>query len=470
MVAITLPTSTAPGQHPQESGGRLINCFAESLGKTAGSQIVLRRVPGLELFGGAVGQENYRGGQLVGADFYAAFNGKVVSLTTGGVETALTGTLAGTDGVIWARNNAATPDLVVVSPANGASVVSTTTVSAYPDVDVGSPNSVCFLKGYFIFTYGDGKVRSSGINSTSINLLDNATAESKPDTLYRGIPLGNGQLLLAGSGSMEIWGGQNDTGFPFSYIQTIPRGICGRYAIAGHEDGFGYGIFFVGDDNKVSRLNGYQPDPISPPDLDRLIEAVTDKNTIQVGVFVNQGHGFVVVQCTSWTWIYDNNTGTWHEHISYEQGAWRGLFPHNAFGKWLVGDRNTGNILALNTLVQGEVDDPLRMTVETGPMGQFPQGTRVNRLDLLVSTAVGLVTGASNLIEPVIDIWMSKDNGLTWGNAWQRKLGPVGRTVKVTVNNLGHCGPQGVKFKFAISDGIHAAIMGGDVDVSLIGK
>src|SRR4051812_20730752 len=35
MTMITLPTTSMPGQRPQESGGRLVNCFAESLGESA---------------------------------------------------------------------------------------------------------------------------------------------------------------------------------------------------------------------------------------------------------------------------------------------------------------------------------------------------------------------------------------------------------------------------------------------------
>ncbi len=469
MPAITLPTSTAPGQHPQESGGRLINCFAEALGEAAGTKMAIRRVAGVDTFA-EVDEDTYRGGQIVGAEFYAAYAGTAVRVDAGGSVTALTGSLTGSDGVIWARNNKSTPDLVAVSPANGAFTVSSTAIAAYPDADVGSPNSVFFLNGHFFFTRGDGTMIASDINSTAINTLNSATAESKPDTLYRGIPLGTGQALFCGSGSMEVWGGVNDTGFPLSYIQTIPRGILGSYAVTGHEDGFGYGIFIVGDDNAVSRLNGYQLEKVSPPDLDRLIEAVADKSTVHINCYVNQGHGFVVVQCPAWTWVYDINTSSWHERQSYNQLAWRGLFPHNAFGKWLVGDRLSGNILAIETLARGEVDSPLRMIVETGPMGNFPQGSRVNRLDMYASTAVGLVSGAVNVVNPVINVQISYDNGFRWSNAWRRELGPVGSTRKVTVNNLGLCGPQGIKLRFSITDGVHASIMGGDIDVQLIGK
>ena len=145
------------------------------------------------------------------------------------------------------------------------------------------------MRGFFHFTYGDGSLRCSDVNSYNINTLTVAAAESKPDTLFRGIPLGNGQVLQVGSASAEVWGGQvNDTGYPWNYIATIARGIVGPYAIAGHDDGWGKGIFLVGDDFKVLRLDGYTPTPISTTEIDLLIENEADKTQISVSAYVAQ--------------------------------------------------------------------------------------------------------------------------------------------------------------------------------------
>ncbi len=300
MTALVLPQTSMPGQRPQESGGRLINCFAESLGEGGPAPFKLVRCPGLLQFA-TTSQSTFRGGLQVGSLLYTAWSGKAVTHTSAGVQTVLSNSLTGSDPVFWARNNAATPDVVVVSPGNGAFVASTTAISAYPDADVGAPNSVCFIKGYFIFGYGTGRMRASGLNSTSINTLDTAVAESRPDTLYRVIARGD-TLIAAGAQSIEFWAINNeDTGFPFSPVTTHDRGIIHRYAIGGHEEGFGYGIFFVADDFSVRQIDGYSSSKISPPDLDRLIEAVSDKEDIQVSVYISQGHPFVVVQCDDWT-------------------------------------------------------------------------------------------------------------------------------------------------------------------------
>lgn len=60
MTAFQMPVTTAPGQHPHESGGRLINCYAEKLDGAAGTQVVVHRVPGLTGFATS-SQTGFRG-------------------------------------------------------------------------------------------------------------------------------------------------------------------------------------------------------------------------------------------------------------------------------------------------------------------------------------------------------------------------------------------------------------------------
>lgn len=467
MTALVLPTTSMPGQEPQESGGRLINCFAESLGEKGPAPFKIVRVPGLKEFG-TTGDTagSFRGGIQVGSLVYTAWAGNIYTNTSsGGAASALTGTLTGTDPVFFARNNAATPGVVCVSPSEGAFTVSTTAVASYSatDADIGSPNSVCFLKGYFIFSYGDGDMQASGLNAFSIDTNDRAAAESRPDTLYRVLARGD-TLVAAGSQSIEFWGVNGESsGFPFSPITTHDRGIAHRYCIAGDQEGWGYGIFFVADDFTVRQLEGYGSVKVSPPDLDRLIAAVTDKEDIQVSVYVTQGHPMVVVKCDDWTWEYDVLLKVWHERKSYNLAYWRGMLPFKGFDKWLCGASHDANVYEIDHLTRYEDDLPLVAVVETAPQGNFPYGARVNRLDLFVSANVGIASGTAPIeTDPRISIYISKDLGLSWSNAWIRSIGPQGQSPNVTVNNLGLCGPKGVKFKFEFSDPRHFALMGGD--------
>jgi len=108
-VSIPIPLSSSPGAFPQESAGRLINCYAEPLGKDVEAKkgfvppvVVWRKSPGLSLQNTST-QTGFRGGLLVGSALYTAWSGKAATYTSTGTEAVLTGTLNGTEKVFWAR-------------------------------------------------------------------------------------------------------------------------------------------------------------------------------------------------------------------------------------------------------------------------------------------------------------------------------------------------------------------------------
>jgi hypothetical protein len=390
MTDVPLPLLNAPGRVPQAAGGRLLNCYPETLPATAGKPYAYWRVPGQRPWATSPGV-SFRGALLVGNLVYAVIDNTVYTFPAGGgAGTPLSGTVLGTGPVTMARNNAVGPDIAIVAPGNGAYRINPQPTSAtppgtnnavvtYPNGSggfiVGSPSAVGYLQGSFHFAYPNAVVFATdpdtSTSPTNINALNFATAQSKPDTLYRPVPY-NGQLLLCGANSIEVWGTPvNPTGYLLSYVSTIPRGVVGINAIAGHDDGFGKGIFFVGDDFKVSTLSGYTPTPISTPDLDLLIEREPDKSVITVSVYVSQGHGMVVVQGPAWCWEYDTTLQSWHERKSHLQQYWRGLFPLWAFGVWVCGDKKSGNLAVIDGKLSTEfgVNDVQLLTNSGGPTG-----------------------------------------------------------------------------------------------------
>ena len=464
MTAFQMPVTTAPGQHPHESGGRLINCYAEKLDGAAGTQVVVHRVPGSTGFATS-SQTGFRGALQVGSTLYSAWSGKVYKCGSGGgALEALTGNLTGTARVFMARNNAATPDLVVVSPGDGAFVASTTAVSSYPDADVGSPNAVCEHKSFFIFTRGNGTIIATGPNSTAINTLDTATAEYKPDTAYRPMSYKD-NLLIWGSESVEFWGGLNDTGFPFSFISAMDIGIVGPYAVGGDTDGFDAGIYFVASDFRFSRIVGYGREVIPHADLERLISLVEDKTTITVDCYVERGRPVVVISSPTWTWEYSVTSGTFNERASYLGTRWRGLQPFKAFDCWHCGDTESGNLLRLDFQEQMEDGQPLIEVIEPGPMGAFPKPLRADRVELYLTRGVGMATGLDpQQTDPQIECQFSPDGGLSWKDPRRAKLGRQQiASGRVAFNMLGMAHPQGARLRFIIADPVPVGLMGGDL-------
>src|SRR6516162_3094153 len=155
MTNIPFPMLTTPGQHTMVSGGRLINCYPEPLSATAGLPYAYWRVAGLSAWGTAT-SGLYRGSILVKGTLYAVFGSTLYSFTSlGGTGTALSGTPIAGAGFCWlAANQAATPDIVIVSPGSAVYWTNGTSVSPYPDPNVtnfGTPNSVTYFLGFFVF-------------------------------------------------------------------------------------------------------------------------------------------------------------------------------------------------------------------------------------------------------------------------------------------------------------------------------
>jgi hypothetical protein len=392
---IPFPDSTMPGTpgHFQESGGRIINCYVEPLAPTAPSQIIYRRAPGLRNFGTTV-RSGFRGAIEVNSVLYCAFGNRLVSLGAAGGAATDIGALTGTAKGFFARNMLRpTPNVVFCDPDGNYAKIdpSTGTITPNYDLDLPSPNSVCVLDNFFVYTISDGRAFASDFNSADVQPLSFGTAEAKADGLIRGVSWA-GQLFLMGPSSTEVWANAGTTPFPFQRSVVIPRGIAGPYCVSGFEDNFSRALVWVADDNTVVRLNGYTPEKISPPDLDGLIERVTDKTQLEMSSFISRGHAFILLSSTTWSWVFDLNNNKWAERNSYLQARSRitgGVF---SFGRWLCGDLLSGNVQEITNQVHTEIGQPFRWRLESGAVENFPVGARVGRFDAEFVTGVGQAT------------------------------------------------------------------------------
>lgn len=408
-VPIPWPLSSFPGSniHPgdntQESAGRVINRYAEPLGEaqkpTGPASQVWRRSPGLTRHA-STAQTGYRGGLLVNNLAYEVWNGELATVDTNGVVTLL-GAITGTDPVSIARDLAASIDVVIVSPANGAFA---STGGGAPAAYNGGgnlpqPNSVAFQDGVFHFTIADGRVFASGINALTQNTQTFVKLQSKADVaLLRGIAF-NGMMYFFTTGGCEVW---QDTAaptpaYPYTKFMTLPWGLVQQAAIAGWETGFD-DLIWVAQDFNVYRLpyNTLQPGPaISPAVLNTLIEfAVKSGDTLRAGVYIAAGRKFWRLSSSTWSWEFNLATQRWAERQSFNPatglyGVTRGVGGHNAFNKWLMGDTNSGNLLFVDATNFTEDGAPLRSRIESGPVSAFPGNTRITRADFNFVFGVG---------------------------------------------------------------------------------
>jgi hypothetical protein len=454
---VSFPTSSWPGDQG-EGAGRLINCYADK----EADKITWYRSPGMSAFAD-MGIGTPRGMLATESALYVAVEDELVSINSAGEATVLGGTLSGILPVTMARNNAnPTPDIAIVSDV-GAFTVSGGSVAAWPDGDVGSPNSVSFLDAYFIFTYGDGSIIASDLNSTAINTLSTAKAEANPDGLIRGTVSGR-QFYAWGPSSLEIFDNAGTSPFPLARTTVIPVGLFGPWAIAGYEDGWDLSQIFVASDGTVRKLRGYQPERISNRAVERDIQSVAMASTLRACVYTVAGNAFWVLSSPTWTWEYNVTSGGWNERRSYGLTRWRGETSAKAWGNWIIGDTESTNVNYIGTQWLQENGDPLIPRAE-GILKDFPARIRLPVVDFDFTVGQGVEASTDpDIQDPQVAISWSHDGGKTWSNPLWRSLGRQGQhDQQIRVHNTGRSTPQGVRFAWEIADPVHYQFRGARV-------
>lgn len=461
---ITFPVSTAPGVNSTENGGRLINAFAEPLSQGARNTMRWVRAAGLRL-ATEVGEDAFRGAIAVSSILYVINGDKAYTVTKAGTTysvTELTGTVGGSGPVIMARNMRATVQ-ILITHSDGMSKIEGGSVADFSDADLPAANSVTFMDGYFFVTSGAGRVYASAINDVTFNSLDYATAEASPDGLVRAIAFGR-DLLLMGDATVEFWGNTgNPTGFPFSRGPVIPVGLKTPMAVAGFETGFPDPVMWVAGDNTVRRLNGYVPERVSTPTLERLIELAG--SSLEASVYNTAGRSWWVLSGPTWTWAFDMVLNQWHERQSYGQNRWRAHYGAPAFGEWLTFDRDSPKMFAVDANVRREDTDPLIWEVWSTQDHRFPGRILVNRASFNFVTGVGKDTGISPIeTNPRVSISWSNDGGRQFGNELLRELGTQGEQRSIDIWRCGLTGPNGRQWKLRCSDPVEVSLIGAAMD------
>ncbi len=242
---------------------------------------------------------------------------------------------------------------------------------------------------------------ATALNTLTVNALTFVTIQSHPDVnLLRAIAY-NGVMFFFTTGSLEVWQDVANPApnFPYARINVLEYGLLQPNAIAGFETGFSL-LLWVDQDYSVRFLPtaSITPEKVSSPDLERLIEASFKAgDTLVAGISYFAGKKFWHLSSSTWTWQINLETMRWNERWSLQptgiQGRWRAVAGHPAFGKILIGDMFSGNLLFLDDQNYTEVGMPQLFRLESGPVAAFPASQRIARADFLFDMGVGQAVG-----------------------------------------------------------------------------
>ena len=436
---IALGTGSNPGRDSQAGQARLINCYAENAGEDGVARLPIYACDGFSAFStlATSGTGAPRAAlALSDSALYVVSGTKVVKLAAGGTETAISGTVTGSGHVTMARNRKEPNAQIAIAIASGAGelwFIENDTMTSFDlgTLATGNLVSVSAIDGYFCLLFDNGEFFISDIDASTIDELNFAKSESSPDAGVVSKIRGR-ELVTFGTQSTEWW--QNTGATDFAFERTSTSGF-GCYAADSAVN-----VLHVGDSSVidtiafcstndqgayagVSLLEGYGAQKISTSDVDRMIEAETDKSAIRACTYSMNGHTFYVLSTSTKTKAYDLATGKWHDRQSSGLGFWR-IRSAVSFGtKVIVGDYTLAKLYQMSASVYS-------------------------------SSASTLTLKHSN------------SNGDTWNATRTASIGnSSARTTAIKFNRLGQSKEDGKLFQISISNAISEDGTGVDMTI-----
>lgn len=454
---IPWPTNALPGRRPGEGQGDLLNAYASKRGDV----VEIRQTPGLTrlLTLASPNGRTPRGMLMLNDKLLHAWDGALYIRTAAGVDTTAIGALTGTDRVFMAANVRVAGSQIALVDSLGAFSydLTTNTLAAYPDGDLGAVTTVEYFSGYFVFTRTSGEIVASDLQQLAINPLSTARAEYSNDLLLR-VKNGGSSLLAFGSRTIEVWQDVASSPFPFARQTTIDVGLFGMHAVAGGANEWEHGILFVASDATVRMLDGFNPRIVSHDDVVAdIMDYRTTPDLVHAQVYTFGQQAMFSISTPTWTWEFNAVSGGWNRRDSAGLDCWRCRYATFWRNRWYAQDLLGGHVQEIDIDRSDEDEAVLRFRVDSGALKEFPAFHRTPEVHIDVLTGGTFDAEA----DPVVMVSWSHDGGMTYGNPVQRSLGRVGKPdTLVTVRNLGRSSHQGLRLRVEVVDRVKVTLRG----------
>jgi len=466
---ISLGRRSNPSKYAKQAGNaRHINCFAEELGEEGKTQWVITGCAGLSPFGEEIGTGGIRAMLEVDGFLYVVAGAQLVKVDASG-NSQVIGPIP-TSGPVYMRRNRAVPAQIGIVSDGYYAVCQGDVLTTVEDADLPPPSSFAYLDGYGVLPGANGRYMITGIDDfTTIDALDEGTAESDPDPIVMAHELGR-EVYLFGTKTIEAHQNTGDADFPFTRSQTIDAGCASGPCVTTADTQAGRVLIFVAFDHTVRMLAGYETQVISTGEIEDKIRKLAEAgriNELRATSWSWGGRSFYALSCADWTRCYDTKTGGWHERKSYGSDRWRIGSVTQFAGKLIAADHAAGRLFQMKDELYDEAGDPLVMSVIAPPVHGFPYGGIVNALYSDAVSGVGENSSLDHLNDPRMLVYLSKDGGETWGAPREVKLHKQGETARriQPLTRLGSFGSKGLTVRFDIPVAVKKVIMSASVDV-----
>ena len=371
---------------------------------------------------------------VMGSHVYKVLDTNSASIVTGGTVTNAP------DMANIASNGAAGGELLIASGGNGYLLnIATNTLSAVANL-AGITTSVGMIDGYFLaFDAATSTYYISELNDGATwDLTQYAQRSIAPDPWVSMTVDSNRQIWLIGEQTGEVWYDAGTSPFPF---QPVPGSVFGYGTCAPASVKLvGSSMMWLSQNangaGQVVGASGLVPERVSTYAVETAIAGyartvgITDAEAV---TYSDQGHTFycLTFPAANATWVYDLSTRLWHERGVWDTatgtyGVWGPRSHCYAFGKHLVGDRESGMLCQMDTSFASECNGDLirRMRIPP-PLWLSPQSSRmfVSRFQLLMEPGLGTVSGQG--VDPQVLLRTSVDLK-NWSNSQSTSAGVQG--------------------------------------------
>ena len=390
----------------------------------------------------------FRGGAVINDNLYVAVGANILCILPDGL-ILLLGSLTTSSGNVFFASDG-TRTLVVDGTAYGYYITNNTQVmTAITDIDFPVASSCASMDGFFIVSKKntnefdisglDGAVDPVG--STTWDPTQNAFKEGYSDNLVRVIAA-NSNIWLFGKETIEIWYNAGTTPFPFARISgaLIEDGLASATGVCLIKDQF----YFLSNKLQVVRSVGYQREKISTIHIDTAIQSYTTVSDAVAYEYRIDGHTFMVLTFPTQdkTWVYDIDTGYWHEWQSYKTagvatyGRHRGALGFFFANQWIIGDYINATFYTLDMATYTDAGELIPRTRRAQIIHKDRHNVAHHEIELDFETGVGLV-GTGSGSNPQVYLRWSDDGVNTWSGSYAKPLGALGVIVRVRWLRLG---------------------------------
>lgn len=459
----------APAKHEPLANRRCVNLYAEEGLPDSKAPLALYRDDGIEDWADLGSGQLSRGTFTTKAGALLAVGGTTLYSVDSLGNNAALGTVPGAGRVLMDQNL----DQVVILNEAGDSYLYDTATAAFSqitDPDYSPASSMCTFGQYTVWTRaGTGVFYLSNLaNAASIDALDIASAEERPDILVRAFRVEK-ILHLFGTATLELWYESGDE-FPLDRIAdgVIDVGCAAKYSIASI-DSRAYWLGVEAGGFSVRRLNGNQPEIISSAAMCDELATYSRVDDAYAFAYSVGRHAFycITFPTAGRSWRFDLRTQLWTARESIDPvtalpGRWRPFDVAAAYGRVAFADSFSGKIGFLDANTHTEHGLALPWQTVSAPVHADRRLVTFNRVEVEMNTGTASigVTDARALLS-----W-SDDEGRTWSNEYERSMGLTGQYSKRLVwTNLGSARSR--VFRLRGASPVRTAIISAVADVEV---